>query len=50
MEEEWLSIFEVGDVRNKCQWNLCYEKLILVFDSFFVKYLQIGENYIFVDF
>uniref|UniRef100_A0A3P8WU10 Pre-mRNA-processing factor 6 n=1 Tax=Cynoglossus semilaevis TaxID=244447 RepID=A0A3P8WU10_CYNSE len=43
-EEEWLSIPEVGDGRNKRQRNPRYEKLTPVPDSFFSKHLQSGEN------
>lgn len=42
-EEEWLSIPEVGDARNKRQRNPRYEKLTPVPDSFFAKHLQSGR-------
>uniref|UniRef100_A0A8P4GFJ2 Pre-mRNA-processing factor 6 n=1 Tax=Dicentrarchus labrax TaxID=13489 RepID=A0A8P4GFJ2_DICLA len=48
-EEEWLSIPEVGDARNKRQRNPRYEKLTPVPDSFFSKHLQTGENHTTVD-
>lgn len=48
-EEEWLSIPEVGDARNKRQRNPRYEKLTPVPDSFFAKHLQTGENHTSVD-
>lgn len=48
-EEEWLSIPEVGDARNKRQRNPRYEKLTPVPDSFFSKHLQGGENHTTVD-
>ncbi|XP_064023615.1 pre-mRNA-processing factor 6 isoform X2 [Pogoniulus pusillus] len=48
-EEEWLSIPEVGDARNKRQRNPRYEKLTPVPDSFFAKHLQSGENHTSVD-
>uniref|UniRef100_A0A7N8XFF2 Pre-mRNA-processing factor 6 n=1 Tax=Mastacembelus armatus TaxID=205130 RepID=A0A7N8XFF2_9TELE len=48
-EEEWLSIPEVGDARNKRQRNPRYEKLTPVPDSFFSKHLQSGENHTTVD-
>lgn len=48
-EEEWLSIPEVGDARNKRQRNPRYEKLTPVPDSFFSKHLQSGENHTSVD-
>ncbi|KAG5281715.1 hypothetical protein AALO_G00047990 [Alosa alosa] len=48
-EEEWLSIPEVGDARNKRQRNPRYEKLTPVPDSFFSKHLQGGENHTSVD-
>uniref|UniRef100_A0A7N6AF77 Pre-mRNA-processing factor 6 n=1 Tax=Anabas testudineus TaxID=64144 RepID=A0A7N6AF77_ANATE len=48
-EEEWLSIPEVGDARNKRQRNPRYEKLTPVPDSFFSKHLQTGENHTSVD-
>ncbi|KAJ8408111.1 hypothetical protein AAFF_G00263390 [Aldrovandia affinis] len=48
-EEEWLSIPEVGDARNKRQRNPRYEKLTPVPDSFFAKHLQTGENHTTVD-
>uniref|UniRef100_U3J6F5 Pre-mRNA-processing factor 6 n=1 Tax=Anas platyrhynchos platyrhynchos TaxID=8840 RepID=U3J6F5_ANAPP len=48
-EEEWLSIPEVGDARNKRQRNPRYEKLTPVPDSFFAKHLQSGENHTTVD-
>uniref|UniRef100_A0AAY4EQ66 Pre-mRNA-processing factor 6 n=1 Tax=Denticeps clupeoides TaxID=299321 RepID=A0AAY4EQ66_9TELE len=48
-EEEWLSIPEVGDARNKRQRNPRYEKLTPVPDSFFAKHLQGGENHTTVD-
>lgn len=48
-EEEWLSIPEVGDARNKRQRNPRYEKLTPVPDSFFSKHLQSGEKNTTVD-
>lgn len=48
-EEEWLSIPEVGDARNKRQRNPRHEKLTPVPDSFFSKHLQTGENHTTVD-
>uniref|UniRef100_A0A8D3DKP0 Pre-mRNA-processing factor 6 n=1 Tax=Scophthalmus maximus TaxID=52904 RepID=A0A8D3DKP0_SCOMX len=48
-EEEWLSIPEVGDARNKRQRNPRHEKLTPVPDSFFSKHLQTGENHTSVD-
>lgn len=48
-EEEWLSIPEVGDARNKRQRNPRYEKLTPVPDSFFAKHLQSGESHTSVD-
>uniref|UniRef100_A0AAR2IL99 Pre-mRNA-processing factor 6 n=1 Tax=Pygocentrus nattereri TaxID=42514 RepID=A0AAR2IL99_PYGNA len=48
-EEEWLSIPDVGDARNKRQRNPRYEKLTPVPDSFFAKHLQTGENHTTVD-
>ena len=48
-EEEWLSIPEVGDARNKRQRNPRYEKLTPVPDSFFSKHLQTGEKNTSVD-
>lgn len=48
-EEEWLSIPEVGDARNKRQRNPRYEKLTPVPDSFFAKHLQTGESHTSVD-
>lgn len=48
-EQEWLSIPEVGDARNKRQRNPRYEKLTPVPDSFFSKHLQSGENHTTVD-
>ncbi|XP_007952836.1 pre-mRNA-processing factor 6 [Orycteropus afer afer] len=48
-EEEWLSIPEVGDARNKRQRHPRYEKLTPVPDSFFAKHLQTGENHTSVD-
>ncbi|PWA31670.1 hypothetical protein CCH79_00006719 [Gambusia affinis] len=48
-EEEWLSIPEVGDARNKRQRNPRHEKLTPVPDSFFSKHLQSGENHTSVD-
>ncbi|XP_056304688.1 pre-mRNA-processing factor 6 [Danio aesculapii] len=48
-EDEWLSIPEVGDARNKRQRNPRYEKLTPVPDSFFAKHLQTGENHTSVD-
>uniref|UniRef100_A0A8C3Q4T7 Pre-mRNA-processing factor 6 n=1 Tax=Geospiza parvula TaxID=87175 RepID=A0A8C3Q4T7_GEOPR len=48
-EEEWLSIPEVGDARNKWQRNPCYEKLTPVPDSFIAKHLQSGESHTSVD-
>ncbi|EPQ11240.1 Pre-mRNA-processing factor 6 [Myotis brandtii] len=48
-EEEWLSIPEAGDARNKRQQNPRYEKLTPVPDSFFAKHLQTGENHTSVD-
>uniref|UniRef100_A0A8C6M8I7 Pre-mRNA-processing factor 6 n=1 Tax=Nothobranchius furzeri TaxID=105023 RepID=A0A8C6M8I7_NOTFU len=48
-EEEWLSIPEVGDARNKRQRNPRFEKLTPVPDSFFSKHLQTGENHTSVD-
>ncbi|KAI1238545.1 hypothetical protein IHE44_0013279 [Lamprotornis superbus] len=47
--EEWMSIPEVGDARNKQQRNPRYKKLTPVPDSFFVKHLQLRENHTFVD-
>lgn len=48
-EEEWLSIPDVGDARNKRQRNPRYEKLTPVPDSFFAKHLQTGDNHTSVD-
>lgn len=48
-EEEWLSIPDVGDARNKRQRNPRYEKLTPVPDSFFAKHLQTGDNHTTVD-
>ncbi|KAG8513272.1 Pre-mRNA-processing factor 6, partial [Galemys pyrenaicus] len=48
-EEEWLSIPEVGDARNKRQRTPRYEKLTPVPDSFFAKHLQAGESHASVD-
>ena len=48
-EEEWLSIPEVGDARNKRQRNPRHEKLTPVPDSFFSKHLQTGEKNTSVD-
>uniref|UniRef100_A0A671L1M0 Pre-mRNA-processing factor 6 n=1 Tax=Sinocyclocheilus anshuiensis TaxID=1608454 RepID=A0A671L1M0_9TELE len=48
-EDEWLSIPEVGDARNKRQRNPRHEKLTPVPDSFFAKHLQTGENHTSVD-
>ncbi|NWT66508.1 PRP6 factor, partial [Prunella himalayana] len=48
-EDEWLSIPEAGDARNKRQRNPRYEKLTPVPDSFFEKHLQSGENHTSVD-
>ncbi|MGH0136142.1 UNVERIFIED_CONTAM: hypothetical protein FKN15_009782 [Acipenser sinensis] len=48
-EEEWLSIPEVGDARNKRQRNPRHEKLTPVPDSFFAKHLQSGEKNTSVD-
>ncbi|MCJ8741804.1 hypothetical protein PDJAM_G00074940 [Pangasius djambal] len=48
-EEEWLSIPDVGDARNKRQRNPRYEKLTPVPDSFFAKHLQTGDNHSTVD-
>uniref|UniRef100_A0A672RGS4 Pre-mRNA-processing factor 6-like n=1 Tax=Sinocyclocheilus grahami TaxID=75366 RepID=A0A672RGS4_SINGR len=48
-EDEWLSIPEVGDARNKRQRNPRHEKLTPVPDSFFAKHLQTGEKNTSVD-
>ncbi|XP_043945818.1 pre-mRNA-processing factor 6 [Protopterus annectens] len=48
-EEEWLSIPEVGDARNKRQRNPRYEKLTPVPDSFFARHLKTGESHTSVD-
>lgn len=48
-EDEWLSIPDVGDARNKRQRNPRYEKLTPVPDSFFAKHLQTGDNHTTVD-
>lgn len=48
-EEEWLSIPDVGDARNKRQRNPRYEKLTPVPDSFFAKHLQTGDNHTTID-
>ncbi|KAI7794687.1 pre-mRNA-processing factor 6 [Triplophysa rosa] len=48
-EDEWLSIPEVGDARNKRQRNPRFEKLTPVPDSFFAKHLQTGEKNTSVD-
>ena len=48
-EEEWLSIPEVGDARNKRQRNPRNEKLTPVPDSFFSKHLQTGDKHTTVD-
>uniref|UniRef100_A0A803KDQ0 Pre-mRNA-processing factor 6 n=1 Tax=Xenopus tropicalis TaxID=8364 RepID=A0A803KDQ0_XENTR len=48
-EEEWLSIPEVGDARNKRQRNPRHEKLTPVPDSFFAKHLQTGDSHSSVD-
>ncbi|KAL2304838.1 hypothetical protein Nmel_006793 [Mimus melanotis] len=39
-EEEWMSIPEAGDTRNKQQRNPLYKKLTPVSNSFFAKHLQ----------
>ena len=48
-EEEWLSIPEVGDARNKRQRNPRHEKLTPVPDSFFSNHLKTGEKNTSVD-
>ncbi|KAG7249084.1 hypothetical protein CRUP_018778, partial [Coryphaenoides rupestris] len=48
-EEDWLSIPEVGDARNKRQRNPRHEKLTPMPDSFFSKHLQSGDNHTTVD-
>ncbi|CDQ98580.1 unnamed protein product [Oncorhynchus mykiss] len=48
-DEEWLSIPEVGDARNKRQRNPRYEKLTPVPDSFFSKHLTTGDKHTTVD-
>jgi hypothetical protein len=48
-EEDWLSIPEVGDARNKRQRNPRHEKLTPMPDSFFSKHLQSGDKNTTVD-
>ncbi|CAB1329246.1 unnamed protein product, partial [Coregonus sp. 'balchen'] len=48
-KEEWLSIPEVGDARNKLQRNPRDEKLTPIPDSFFSKHLTTGVKHTTVD-